>query len=68
MAKMIVELKGGDFADQKTEWNVPEELVRPYSTFLAAWIAKGFLEASLAVAESAGNPEVAGAKLLEKSG
>jgi hypothetical protein len=67
MAKMKVTLSGEGFAKSSTVWNVPDELVKPYSVFLQAWNAKGMLEASIAVAESGGNNDVAGMSLLEKS-
>jgi hypothetical protein len=67
MAKMKVTMSGEGFAKNNTVWNVPEELVKPYSVFLQAWMAKGFLEASIAVAEAVGDNNVAGMSLLERS-
>ena len=67
MAKMKVTLSGEGFAKQETVWNVPEDLVKPYTVYIQAALAKAYLEASMAVAESAGNNDVAGLNLLEKS-
>jgi hypothetical protein len=67
MAKMKMTMSGEGFAKQVTVWNVPDELVKPYSVFLQAWNSKGMLEASIAVAEAVGDNNVAGMSLLERS-
>jgi hypothetical protein len=67
MAKMKVTISGEGFAKQVTEWKVEDELVKPYSVFLQAWIAKGLLEASVAVSNSPDDNAAAGIKLLDAS-
>jgi hypothetical protein len=49
MSKMKIQLTGGDFATQVTEWEVPEQMVRGYATFWAGWIAKGLVESAIAL-------------------
>jgi hypothetical protein len=66
MAKMKVTISGGDFAKQVTVWNVADDLVKPYSVFMQAWIAKGLLVASVAVSE-APDDQAAGKALLDRS-
>jgi hypothetical protein len=68
MAKMKVGISGEGFAKSVTVWHVPQELVKPYSVFLQAYMAKGFIEASKAVAESQGDNAVAAMSLLKCSG
>jgi hypothetical protein len=66
MSKMKVTLVGEGFAKQVTVWNVADELVKPYSVFMQAWIAKGLLAASVAVSE-APDDQAAGKALLDRS-
>jgi hypothetical protein len=67
MATMKVVLKGGDFADQTTEWRVPDELLNAYSTFWAGWVAKGLVESAIALS-GINSADEGNEKLLSKAG
>jgi hypothetical protein len=66
MSRMKITLVGEGFAKQVTAWNVADELVKPYSVFMQAWIAKGLLAASIAVSESS-DDQASGKALLDRS-
>jgi hypothetical protein len=67
MSTMKIALSGGSYATQDTVWEVPEDMVRPYSIFLQAWIAKGLLVASKEIYdEVAAGAEVSEAGLGRK--
>ena len=51
MGRINLTLAAEGYATSVTEWNVPEELLRPYASAYNAWIAKGGLEISKAIYE-----------------
>ena len=52
MARMKVTVESENFGTQKTVWNVDDEMEKAYTVFLVAWMAKGFVVASQAVAQN----------------
>ena len=46
---MKITLDAEGYGTSVTEWNVPEELLRPYAIAYNAWIAKGGVDISKAI-------------------
>ena len=54
--KIVMEAEG--YGVSTKEWNVPEELLRPYAIAYDAWLSKGGLEISKAIYEKLLGDEV----------